>query len=107
MHVDDLGEACVFLLENWLPEENEQALLNVGTGEDMTVKDLAIAIAKATGYKGEIRWDKTKPDGTPRKILDVSRINKLGWKAKISLEEGLERTIREYADRETKEGEET
>ena len=67
----------------------------------MTVKDLAIAIAEATGYKGKIRWDKTKPDGTPRKILDVSRINKARWSKNLT-RGGLERTIREYADRETR-----
>ena len=102
LHVDDLGDACVHVLERWsaldqdAPRDdrgNPLTYLNVGTGIDMSIKDLAEAISKAVGYKGEIKWDSTKPDGTPKKQLDVSRMKELGWTAKISFEEGLDRII--------------
>jgi GDP-L-fucose synthase len=89
LHVDDLGEACVFALEHWQPGPEELQHLNVGTGVDLTIRELAEAVAAATGYTGEIRWDKSKPDGTPKKQLDVSRLAKLGWRARIPLAEGL------------------
>lgn len=92
MHVDDLAEACYFLMENY----NEPGFINVGTGSDVTIKDLAYTIKKLINYKGEVAFDTTKPDGTPRKLMDVSRIESRGWKHKISLEEGLKRTISEY-----------
>ena len=88
LHVDDLTEACLFLMD----EYNSPELINVGCGHDITIRDLATLIAKITGYTGEIEWDSTKPDGTPRKLLDVSRLTKLGWQAKIPLEEGLRAT---------------
>ena len=102
MHVDDLAEAVIFCLENWFPSDknspkdifgNSLNHLNIGTGVDITIRDLAYKIAKLTNFKGEIFWDKTKPDGTPRKQLDVSRINKLGWKSKINLDSGLKKTL--------------
>ena len=102
LHVDDLGDACVHVLERWsaldqdAPRDdrgNPLTYLNVGTGIDMSIKDLAEAISKAVGYEGEIKWDSTKPDGTPKKQLDVSRMKELGWTAKISFEEGLDRII--------------
>ena len=93
LHADDLGEACVFALENWSPALDEFTYLNVGTGMDCTIRELAEAVATATGYQGEIEWDSTKPDGTPKKQLDVSRISSLGWQSRISLAEGLESTV--------------
>jgi GDP-L-fucose synthase len=85
LHVDDLADACLFLMENY----NEPELVNIGTGTDISIKDLALMIMKTANYKGEIKFDSTKPDGTPRKLLDVSKLMALGWKPKISLEEGV------------------
>ena len=105
LHVDDLGDACVFALEKWdidninSPKDKNGSplsFLNVGTGIDISIKELANLIAGFSGYKGEIKWDKTKPDGTPKKQLDVSRINSLGWNSKIPIEEGLQNTINLY-----------
>ena len=103
LYADDLGEAAVFALEEWDPnstnspkDKNGEPLsfLNVGTGKEISIKDLATKIAKLSNYKGEIIWDKTKPDGTPRKLLDISRIQKLGWDPKITLEQGISKTIK-------------
>ena len=88
LHVEDLAEAVVFAVEN----KFEENLYNVGTGVDLTIKDLAELIQKAVGHQGEIIWDSTKPDGTPRKLMDVSKMEKQGWKAKISLEDGIKTT---------------
>jgi GDP-L-fucose synthase len=88
LFVDDMAEAVVFALENKLPEY----LYNVGTGEDLTIKQLAETIQKITGHQGEIIWDSTKPDGTPRKLMDVSKMHELGWKHEVQLEEGIEKT---------------
>jgi GDP-L-fucose synthase len=96
LHVDDLGEACVFALEQWQPGPEDQQFLNVGTGVDLTIRELAEAVAAATGYQGEIRWDASKPDGTPKKQLDVSRMKALGWQARIPLAEGLSSTVAEF-----------
>ena len=105
LHVDDLGDASCFLLENWdpnsdaSPKKNNGDILdyiNVGTGVDITIKDLSKLIAKLVGFEGEIIWDTSKPDGTPKKQLNISRIKKLGWSPKISLKEGLKRTISHY-----------
>ena len=93
LHVDDLGDASVFVLENWKPASNDLQFLNVGTGVDISIRELSEAVAKATGFKGKILWDASKPDGTPKKQLDVSRLAELGWRAKIPLTEGLERTV--------------
>jgi GDP-L-fucose synthase len=89
LHVDDLASAVVMASENY----NESMHLNVGTGYDLTIKDLAKLIAQEAGFKGQIKWDSTKPDGTPRKVLDVSRITSMGWKPTITLEEGIASTI--------------
>ena len=98
LHVDDLGSASVFALENWsalsnnAPKDNEEnslAFLNVGTGIDMTIKQLAEQIAEIVGFEGKIEWDINKPDGTPKKQLEVSRMHCLGWRPRISLAEGL------------------
>jgi GDP-L-fucose synthase len=88
LFVDDMAEAVVFALENKLPEY----LYNVGTGEDLTIKQLAETIQKIIGHKGEIIWDSSKPNGTPRKLMDVSKMNELGWKHKVSLEKGIQKT---------------
>ncbi len=96
LYVDDLAEACVFVLEKWFPDNGDIQFLNVGTGVDLPIRDLAEMIASLFEFKGEIIWDLTKPDGTPKKQLDISRIRKLGWKAKINLAKGLEKTIKEY-----------
>jgi GDP-L-fucose synthase len=88
LYVDDLAAAVVFALENILPEY----LYNVGTGTDVSIKELAQTIQKVVGHEGSITWDATKPDGTPRKLLDVSKLNGLGWKAHVELEEGIKQT---------------
>jgi len=92
LHVDDLASAVVLASEKYDKPEH----LNVGTGHDLSIKDLADLIAKAAGFKGDIRWDSSKPDGTPRKVLDVSRISSLGWQSTITLPEGIKRTIEWY-----------
>ena len=92
LHVDDLADACYFLLQNY----NEQGLINIGTGDDLKIKDLAISIAEIVGYNGLLEFDISKPDGTPRKLLDISKIISLGWSPKISLKMGLEQTIEEF-----------
>ena len=96
LHVDDLADAAVFCLENWQPKADELQFLNVGTGVDLPIRDLADLVASTVAYQGSISWDTTKPDGTPRKILDVSALSNLGWQAKISLEDGLARTVADY-----------
>ena len=88
LFVNDMAEAVVFALENKLPDY----LYNVGTGEDLTIKQLAETIQKITGHQGEIIWDSSKPDGTPRKLLDVSKMHELGWKHQVQLEEGIQKT---------------
>lgn len=96
LHGDDLGEACVFALEPWQPGSEEQQFLNVGTGVELTIRELAEAVAAATGFTGEILWDASKPDGTPKKQLDVSRLSALGWKSRIQLSDGLHTTVQDY-----------
>ncbi len=96
LHVDDLADASVFCLENFQFDLNNSPFLNIGTGKDISILDLAILIKNKVGFKGSILWDKTKPNGTPLKRLDITRIEKLGWKYKISLEEGIEKTIKEF-----------
>jgi GDP-L-fucose synthase len=85
LHVDDLATACLHLMAHY----NEQGLVNIGTGEDVTIKELAELIQTITGYEGAIRWNTDKPDGTPRKLMDVSKINRFGWKAGIDLPTGI------------------
>ena len=96
LHADDLADACLFLMNNY----NEAGLVNIGIGEDISILDLAKLVKKIVGFKGEIIKDTTKPDGTPRKLMDVSKINNLGWKAKISLEEGVNRVYEEIKNRD-------
>ena len=103
LHVDDLGEACVFALQQWQPEAGDPPFLNVGTGVDLSIRELAVAVANAIGYGGRIEWDTSKPDGTPKKQLDVSRLMGLGWCARISLADGLANTValfREHLNQE-------
>ncbi len=94
LHVDDLAEACLYLMETY----NQSGFLNVGTGEDISILDLAYLIKRIVGFDGVIKTDITFPDGTPRKLLDVSRLTNLGWKAKITLEEGIKRTYQEIKE---------
>ena len=91
LHVDDLADACFFLLQNY----NEMGLVNIGCGTDVSIKELSELIAGEVGYEGQLVFDSTKPDGTPRKLLDITKINKLGWKAKVNLSEGVKKTILE------------
>ncbi len=88
LHVDDLADACLFLLEKYDSPE----IINVGTGEDVTIRELAEMICDVVGFNGELTFDPTQPDGTPRKLLDVSKVNALGWRAKISLRDGITQT---------------
>jgi len=92
LNADDLSDACVFLMRNY----NEHKHVNIGTGTDISIKDLALLIQKTTGYTGELKYDLSKPDGTPRKLLDVNLLNNLGWKHKISLEEGIKLVYEDY-----------
>jgi len=97
LHVDDLAEACLFLMRNF----DEPGPINVGVGNDLSILDLAILVQKEIEYTGNIVHDLTKPDGTPRKLLDVNKLSQLGWQAKISLEDGIRRVCEEYSQRET------
>ena len=95
MHVDDLADACYFLLRNY----NEAGHVNIGWGSDVSIKEVAEIIASEVGYKGILEFDTTKPDGTPRKLLDTTKINNLGWKPSIKLEDGIRQTIEEVKDK--------
>lgn len=95
LHVDDLAEACIFLMEKYEGDD----WLNIGVGHDISIKDLALLVKEIVGFEGELIFDTSKPDGTPRKLMDVSKINNLGWKAKISLEEGIKAVYDEYSKR--------
>jgi len=94
LHVDDLADACLFLMNTY----DDSSIVNIGMGEDLSIKELAEQIRKVVGYKGTIDWDTSRPDGTPRKLLDVSKLHTLGWHHKISLEEGLKTTYKWYCD---------
>jgi GDP-L-fucose synthase len=94
LHVNDLAEACLFLMENY----NEAGLVNVGTGVDLSILELAQLISGITGYEGEIRKDISKPDGTPRKLMDISKLKSMGWTAKIHLENGIRMVYEEYLE---------
>lgn len=98
LHVDDLAEACVFLLDNY----NEKQFVNIGTGDDISIADLALLIKDVVGYSGELKFDTSKPDGTPRKLMDVTKIHKLGWKHMIDLREGIEAVYKEYCENTVK-----
>lgn len=92
LFADDLADACYFLMENY----SEPHLINIGTGEDLTIKDLALAVKETVGFEGELVFDTSKPDGTPRKLMDVSKLHDLGWKHKIALKEGLKLAYQDY-----------
>ena len=107
LHVDDLASACLYVLQYWCPDRkdspqdkkgNKLNHLNVGTGKDISIKELAERIAFEIGYKGQILWDKTKPDGTMRKRLDISKILSLGWRPQININDGITSTIKNYFD---------
>ncbi len=95
MYVDDMADACVFLMENFSAKDVSE-LINISTGEDCTIKELAELIKKTVAFEGEIEYDRTKPDGTPRKLMDPSRLRNLGWKHKTLLEEGLKKTYEDF-----------
>jgi GDP-L-fucose synthase len=94
LHVDDLADACLFLMNNY----DKSEIINIGVGKDFTIRELAEATAKIVGFQGEVVWDTSKPDGTPQKLIDVSRLNQLGWKAKISLGKGVAATYKWYVN---------
>ena len=104
LYVDDLAEATIFILENISSEIipnnnfslNLDSLINIGTGSDISIKDLSEMIAQELDYKGSVKWETSKPDGTPRKLLDVSQLNKLGWQAKTTLKKGIKLTINNF-----------
>lgn len=96
LHSDDLGDACVFLMQNYSGTKH----VNIGSGTDLSIKDLALLIQTIVGYKGEIKHDLSKPDGTPRKLMDVSFLNSLGWKYRIGLEEGIRMVYEDFKKKE-------
>jgi len=97
LYVDDLADACLFAMQNY----EDESFLNVGTGEDLAIRDLAELVAQVTGFKGGIVWDTTMPDGTPRKLLDVSRLHALGWRAKTNLHDGIRLAYNWFTNRNT------
>jgi GDP-L-fucose synthase len=94
LHADDLAEACVYLMENY----SEPEFINVGTGTDVTIKELAETVKEIVGFEGNLNWDTTKPDGTPRKLMDVSRLHAQGWKHKIDLKEGIALAYQDFLE---------
>jgi len=96
LYSDDLADACIFLMNNYVGNE----IVNIGVGEDITIKELGEKVKAVVGYEGEIRFDKSKPDGTPRKLVDVSKINQLGWSAETTLENGLEKAYQWFLENE-------
>jgi GDP-L-fucose synthase len=94
LHVDDLADACFYLMMNY----NEPGLINIGTGKDISIKELALLIKEIVGYKGDIKFDTSKPDGTPRKLMDVSKLHTFGWKHKIELRQGIQMVYEEVID---------
>jgi GDP-L-fucose synthase len=95
LHVNDLADACFYLMQNY----NDQGLTNIGVGDDISIKDLALLVKKIVGYSGELKFDSSKPDGTPRKLMDVSKLHNLGWKHKINLEAGITDVYNEVKDK--------
>jgi GDP-L-fucose synthase len=94
LYVDDLADACVFLLKHYSGHEH----INVGTGEDLTIRELAETIAKVIGYSGGFVYDRSKPDGTPRKLVDVTKLTAIGWRPRIALEDGIREVYRWYQE---------
>lgn len=101
LHVDDMADACIYLIKNAdkLMKDEKKPLINIGTGVDITIKELAELIKKIVGFQGTIVWDTSKPDGTPQKLLDVARLENIGWTAGISLDDGIRKTYRWYAEK--------
>lgn len=99
LYVDDLADACVYLMQGYDAQDIGE-FINIGTGTDVTIRDLAELVSRIVGYDGDIRWDTDKPDGTPQKLLDVSRINKLGWQAQTSLRQGIVKTYQWYQNKQ-------
>jgi GDP-L-fucose synthase len=97
LHVDDLAEACCFLMQNY----NDKQFVNVGCGSDLSIKDLAEMIQDVVGFKGALIWNTEKPDGTPRKLMDISKIKSLGWSPKIELNLGIQMVYKEYQTQQT------
>lgn len=95
LFADDLAEACYYLMQNY----DEEGLVNIGTGEDISIKDLALLVKKIVGYEGEINFDATKPDGTPRKLMDVTKLHSKGWKHKIELEDGIKLAYQDFLNK--------
>ncbi len=95
LHADDLARACVFLMRHY----SEEKFINIGSGSDLTIRELAALVAKVVGYSGEVRWDPSKPDGTPRKLMDSSRLFALGWKPQIELEQGIALAYQDFLGR--------
>jgi GDP-L-fucose synthase len=100
LHSDDLGRACIFLLDNY----DDDIAINVGVGEDIAIRDLAELIKSAVGFEGEIEWDLSQPDGTPRKLLDISRISRIGWSATLPLASGIQATYDWFKNQEKVDG---
>ena len=96
LHADDLGDACVYLMQHYSGEQH----VNIGTGTDLSIKELALIIQKIVGYEGSISHDLSKPDGTPRKLMDVSFLHRLGWKHRIELEEGIRLVYADFRKKE-------
>ena len=96
LHSDDMADACVYLMKTY----SGQRIVNIGTGTDLTIKDLGLLIKKIVGYTGDIKHDLTKPDGTPRKLMDVSYLHSLGWKHKIELEDGIKAVYEDFKKKE-------
>jgi GDP-L-fucose synthase len=96
LHADDMGRACIFLLENY----DDDIAINVGVGQDVSIRELAELIQEIVGFHGNILWDTSKPDGTPRRLLDISKIQELGWRPTIALEEGVKTTYEWYLSQE-------
>jgi GDP-L-fucose synthase len=95
MHVDDMADACVYLMEKYDYDEIGE-FINIGVGKDLSIRELAEMIKDITGYKGNIIYDTSKPDGTPRKLLDITKLHNLGWRDKIPLREGIKNVFEEY-----------
>ena len=95
LFADDLADACYFLMDSY----NEPNLINIGTGEDLTIKDLALLLKKVIGFEGELTFDSSKPDGTPRKLMDVSKLHQLGWKHQVELEEGVKLAYQDFLEK--------
>jgi GDP-L-fucose synthase len=107
MYSDDMGDACVFLMEREDEAissvlDPQTSIINIGTGEDITIGELSQKVAETVGFNGEIEWDATKPDGAPRKLLNVSRLHHLGWRHKTSLQEGLRLSYQDFVGHSTR-----